>query len=227
MQPEESIPLSLAPAIAAHQQHQQPASLEGMDIDDVTAKSQSPSPVDRKKPKMATDNDVEITPNVDIVASNSGVPPAVAKPQSSRSESLPPPPPAVHIIGPRSACVYSLAEAARMRDAQQCASETSADDRFYEVSVNDLKVLLRDLRCQARGQDDQPLLTAKLRELDEAQRTLQRLARYRRTVIRVQFPDRLVLQGAFAAVDRVRDVHEWVRGFLVDEHSDGFELCEC
>lgn len=204
--------LSVTPANDNPQPQQPHTSSDAMDTDTAAVpKSQSPSPVDCKKLKMDDD---------EPVANDA----AVANTSLAAAE----PPPSVHIIGPRSACVYSLDEAARLRDAQQLLHASSSDDRFYEVSVTDLKVLLRDLRCQTRGQDDQPLLTAKMRELDEAQRTLQRLARYRRTVIRVQFPDRLVLQGTFAAVDRVRDVHEWVRGFLVDEHADaGFELCEC
>lgn len=106
------------------------------------------------------------------------------------------------------------------------AVELSVDDSFYDVSVNDLKVLLRDLKCQTQGLDDAPLLTAKMRELDEAKKTLNKLTRYKDTVIRVQFPDRLVLQGTFAAVDTVAAVMEFVREFIVDPHLD-FVLCNC
>lgn len=134
-----------------------------------------------------------------------------------------PPVPDALIVGPHSACVYSLRDAARLRTAER---QPGQEDSFYEVSVNDLKVLLRDLRTQARGEEDAPLLTARMRELDESQRTLQRLARYKRTVVRVQFADQLVLQGAFSAVDRVRAVREWVRGFVRDEFAAAFELCE-
>lgn len=104
------------------------------------------------------------------------------------------------------------------------ASELNVDDSFYDVSVNDLKVLLRDLKCQTQGLDDAPLLTAKMRELDEAKKTLHKLTRYKDTVIRIQFPDRLVLQGTFAAVDTVAAVMEFVREYIVDPHLD-FVLC--
>lgn len=136
----------------------------------------------------------------------------------------PPAVPDARIVGPHSACVYSLRDAARLRHAER---QPGQEDSFYEVSVNDLKVLLRDLRTQARGEEDAPLLTARMRQLDESQRTLQRLARYKRTVVRVQFADQLVLQGAFSAVDCGRAVREWVRGFVREEFSGGFELCEC
>lgn len=105
------------------------------------------------------------------------------------------------------------------------ATELTVDDSFYDVSVNDLKVLLRDLKCQTQGLDDAPLLTAKMRELDEAKKTLNKLTRYKDTVIRVQFPDRLVLQGTFAAVDSVAAVMEFVREYIIDPHLD-FVLCK-
>lgn len=104
------------------------------------------------------------------------------------------------------------------------AAELNTDDSFYDVSVNDLKVLLRHLKCQAQGMDDAPLLTAKLRELDESKKTLQKITRYKDTIIRVQFPDRLVLQGTFSAVDKVATVMEFVREYIVDTNLD-FVLC--
>lgn len=64
-----------------------------------------------------------------------------------------------------------------------------------------------------------------MRELDEAKKTLHKLTRYKDTVIRVQFPDRLVLQGTFAAVDTVRAVMDFVREYIVDPNLD-FVLCE-
>lgn len=92
------------------------------------------------------------------------------------------------------------------------------------MSVNDIKVLLRDLQCQAQGLDDAPLLTAKMRELDESKKALQMISRYKDTVIRVQFPDRHVLQGTFLAIDTVGTVMEFVREFIVDARLEFF-LC--
>lgn len=107
----------------------------------------------------------------------------------------------------------------------QRADTSDLQDSFFTVSVNDLKVLLRDLKTQTEGLDDAPLLTAKMREMDEASRVLQKLNRYKKTIIRIQFPDRLVLQGQFAPVDTISVVMEFIRPYLQCPDSD-FYLCK-
>lgn len=96
----------------------------------------------------------------------------------------------------------------------QRADTNELQDSFFTVSVNDLKVLLRDLKTQTEGLDDAPLLTAKMREMDEASRVLQKLNRYKKTIIRIQFPDRHVLQGQFAPIDTISVVMEFIRPYL-------------
>lgn len=198
-------------------------SADAMDVDETSdaLPPKSASPIDRKKPKMNADNQPTASSIPAAVAETTT--PSTSAAERTATPSPPPPPPAI-IIGPRSAIVYSLDDVQLMMGAS--GANAPDDDRFYEVNVNDLKVLLRDLRCQAKGQDDAPLLTASMRKLDEAQQTLQRLGKYKRTVIRVHFgAERLVLQGTFGPVDRVADVRDWVRGFVRDEEKE-FELCE-
>lgn len=110
-------------------------------------------------------------------------------------------------------------------DAMQRADTSDQQDSFFTVSVNDLKVLLRDLKTQTEGLDDAPLLTAKMREMDEASKVLQKLNRYKKTIIRIQFPDRLVLQGQFAPIDTIAVVMEFIRPYLQCPDSD-FYLCK-
>lgn len=108
---------------------------------------------------------------------------------------------------------------------QRTDTSDQEQDSFFTVSVNDLKVLLRDLKTQTEGLDDAPLLTSKMREMDEASRVLQKLNRYKQTIIRIQFPDRLVLQGQFAPIDTISVVIEFVRSYLQCPDSD-FYLCK-
>lgn len=175
---------------------------------DVDAQTRS-SPIDRKKQRT------------DATSTQAGPPaPPEAVEQPAASPAPPPAPPVARIVGPRNAVLFSLDDANGNRPELEAG--------FFDVDVSDLKVLLRDLRGRVADQADAPLLTARLRELAESKRTLQKLAQYRRSVLRVQFADRLVLQGIFGLVDRVQDVRDWVRGFLCEEVANGaakeFEL---
>eukprot|EP00741_Cyanophora_paradoxa_P005188 tig00000852_g5028.t1 len=76
-------------------------------------------------------------------------------------------------------------------------------DDFFEFTVEDLAIVQR----AAHASDGDLLLTRKLREEMEARRR----RRYAKCLIRVRFPDRFVLQGTFAARERVADVYDFVR----------------
>lgn len=98
-------------------------------------------------------------------------------------------------------------------------------DSFFDLTVEDLKLVLRDLKKASRGDEDAPLLTERLRQLEGQKTMLNKIAQYKNCVIRIQFPDRLVLQGIFKPIDKVSDVMDFVRKFLHDDQAD-FYLCE-
>lgn len=81
------------------------------------------------------------------------------------------------------------------------------------------------MRTQAEGTVDQPLLTAKLRELDEEQSQLSKLNQYKTVIIRIQFPNRYVLQGTFTPYETIEKVIEFVRTYLINPEID-FHLCK-
>ncbi|XP_013119013.2 tether containing UBX domain for GLUT4 [Stomoxys calcitrans] len=114
--------------------------------------------------------------------------------------------PEYHIIGERHALIYSL-------DAAQSQIE-DLPDSFYDLTVNDLKLVLRDLRKIASGDEDAPLLTEKLREIENSNTMLKKISQYKNCVIRIQFPDRHVLQGMFKPIDKVDDIMQFVKAFL-------------
>lgn len=113
-------------------------------------------------------------------------------------------------IGERNAVLFSL------NSSQPANNDEDIKDSFFDVTVNDIKVLLRDLRTQTQGLENAPLMTSKMREMEHDNQTMLKLNRYRTTVIRIQFVDRLVLQGIFLPSDTVQQVIDFVRGFLVD-----------
>ncbi|EDV90558.1 tether containing UBX domain for GLUT4 [Drosophila grimshawi] len=125
------------------------------------------------------------------------------------------PPPVVNIIGPRNAILFSLDAANRHND--------DLPDSFFDLTVNDLKMVLRDLKRTASGTEDAPLLTANLRELNRQTAMLAKLNQYKDCVLRIQFPDRNVLQGIFKPHEFLAKVEEFVRGFLATP-SEEFQL---
>lgn len=127
--------------------------------------------------------------------------------------------PDVIILGERNAVVYSL-------DAATPSNmDNNIPDSFFDLTVNDVRSLLRDLKKQREGLDDAPLLTAKLRELEESNHVLNKMGRYKKAVIRIQFPERMVLQGIFNPTEQIKDVQDFVRTYLKDDTID-FYLCE-
>lgn len=85
-------------------------------------------------------------------------------------------------------------------------------------------MLIKDLRTQVDGSVEQPLMTSKLREMEEEQKQLALLNRYKAVIIRIQFPNRYVLQGTFTPYDTIDTVISFVRLYLAKSDTD-FYLC--
>lgn len=98
-------------------------------------------------------------------------------------------------------------------------------DSFYDLTVNDLKLVLRDLRKIATGDEDAPLLTEKLREIENNNTMLRKISQYKNCAIRIQFPDRHVLQGMFKPIDKISDVLEFTKKFLTQPDQSCY-LCK-
>lgn len=121
-------------------------------------------------------------------------------------------PPPVNIIGPRQAVLFSLDATNKNND--------DLPDSFFDLTVNDLKMVLRDLKRTASGNEDAPLLTSNLRELERQKAMLAKLNQYKDCVLRIQFPNRYVLQGIFKPHEPISRVEEFVRGFLAKSNEE-------
>jgi len=64
-----------------------------------------------------------------------------------------------------------------------------------------------------------------MRELEKTQHQLNLLHKYKKCIIRIHFPNRLVLQTVFKTTETVLDIINYVRKYLVDESLD-FSLCK-
>ncbi|XP_055617344.1 tether containing UBX domain for GLUT4 [Toxorhynchites rutilus septentrionalis] len=118
----------------------------------------------------------------------------------------------IHILGDRDAIVFHLETAER--------SVFDVPDSFYEITIPDVRKMYVDLKNKIKEYEDTPLLTSEQRQLVDNRRERDNLARYENTVIRVQFPDRYVLQGKFKASERIADVITFVRNYLDDQSLD-------
>ncbi|XP_050068990.1 tether containing UBX domain for GLUT4 [Anopheles maculipalpis] len=112
------------------------------------------------------------------------------------------------ILGEREAILYHASTAVR--------DQTEVTDSFFELTVPELMQLYKQLQDRVKAFEDAPLLTGELRELERNQQLLSNMDRCRQAVIRVQFPDRHVLQGVFQVHETVGHVVQFVRGYLAD-----------
>lgn len=128
--------------------------------------------------------------------------------QQPEPEPEPLPEPIIHILGEREAVLFHV-ESAEQRNFE-------LPDSFFDVTVADVRKMYVDLRNKVKDLDEAPLMTSELRQLEDSKRVLNDLARFRVTVIRIQFPDRHVLQGIFKLHETVANVNAFVASFLED-----------
>ncbi|XP_044047319.1 tether containing UBX domain for GLUT4 [Siniperca chuatsi] len=85
-------------------------------------------------------------------------------------------------------------------------------DEFFEVTVDDVRKRFSQLKSERRFLEEAPLMTKSLREAQMKEK----MERYPKVVLRVQFPDRHVLQGFFRPLETVGAVRHFVRSHLED-----------
>nr|CAG4640691.1 EOG090X02H3 [Eulimnadia texana] len=115
------------------------------------------------------------------------------------------------LLNSRGDLIYSQEEASVSADVRPVEGEL-ADD-FFELTVDDLRLLLHDLKKQYT-ETETPLLTAEMRRSREERRFHEIAARYPTTVLRVQFPDRLTLQIPFQSESTIVSVKETLVEYL-------------
>ncbi|KFP90714.1 Tether containing UBX domain for GLUT4, partial [Apaloderma vittatum] len=105
------------------------------------------------------------------------------------------------------------------------AAPEELPDEFFEVTVDDVRkrlaqlrserqvpFLLKSLRTLLKRLEEAPLMTKSLR----AAQLKEKLERYPKVVLRVHFPDRHVLQGFFHPSETVGILRDFVRSHLAD-----------
>ncbi|XP_031325242.2 tether containing UBX domain for GLUT4 isoform X1 [Camelus dromedarius] len=85
-------------------------------------------------------------------------------------------------------------------------------DEFFEVTVDDVRRRLAQLKSERKRLEEAPLVTRAFREAQMKEK----LQRYPKVVLRVLFPDRHILQGCFRPSETVGDLRDFVRSHLGD-----------
>ena len=122
-----------------------------------------------------------------------------------------------HLLDEKNTILFSLNSVVRSDDEE-------IPDSFFDLTVSDIRVLMNQMKENVQSMDNAPLMTSKLRELEDAKKTLIQL-QYHETLIRIQFPNRLVLQAVFKPIDTVADVKQFIRTFLKEDVAE-FALCK-
>lgn len=89
-------------------------------------------------------------------------------------------------------------------------------DDFYELSVEEVRKLYHSLQQNRIILENTPLLSSAQREQNNKQTAEQTLNLYKNVVVRVQFPDRIILQGIFLPTNTLEDVTNFIKEFLWD-----------
>nr|XP_049706286.1 UBX domain-containing protein 6 [Helicoverpa armigera]XP_049706287.1 UBX domain-containing protein 6 [Helicoverpa armigera] len=98
----------------------------------------------------------------------------------------------------------------------QAANKVQLPPSFYALSPEEIK---REQQLRAEAiERSQMLRTKAMREKDE----IREMRKYKFAIIRVRFPDGILLQGTFSVYERYTEIHEFVRENL--EHDLPFVL---
>ncbi|GIY16386.1 tether containing UBX domain for GLUT4 [Caerostris darwini] len=115
----------------------------------------------------------------------------------------------INYIGERHAVIYSLDDITDVKKAD-------LPDEFFELTVNEVRYLFDSYQKERKQLENQPLITK-----DQRQRQImEKLARYNQTVIRVYFPERLVLQAVFQTTETVQTVQDFIQNYLENKNSN-------
>ncbi|XP_052900762.1 tether containing UBX domain for GLUT4 [Anopheles moucheti] len=204
IKPVTTVPLSEAPVAAAAADAAVTTSLP----EESNPSASVPDPIVERAPQR-----IEETKAVEEVEAPQKVREAPALDTNSEQEQtdIPRPEAQIMVLGERDAVLYHASTAER--------EQAEVADSFFDLTVPEMMQLYKQLQDRVKSFEDAPLLTGELRELERNQQLLSNMSRYRQAVIRVQFPDRHILQGVFQVYETVGHVMEFVRRYLADSNE--------
>ncbi|XP_047504565.1 tether containing UBX domain for GLUT4 [Pieris napi] len=92
-------------------------------------------------------------------------------------------------------------------------------DDFYELSIEEVRKIYHDLQQKCMEYEETPLLTSNKRDQLEKEVSQQKLNTYKNVVVRIQFPDNMILQGVFSPMDTVENINNFVKEHIHDPNQ--------
>ena len=122
------------------------------------------------------------------------------------------PEPVVNLVGPNEAVIFSALDANPQYQ--------DIDDDFFELSLDEVKTMYRDLRSEVkRLTEGDMLMTKEMRESQAEGEKLSMLSKYKSCVLRIQFPSRHVVQGIFGPDTKISEVLTWLSPILASPNT--------
>uniref|UniRef100_H2Z5Z9 UBX domain-containing protein n=1 Tax=Ciona savignyi TaxID=51511 RepID=H2Z5Z9_CIOSA len=84
------------------------------------------------------------------------------------------------------------------------------DDDFFEVTIDDVRKMMADLKHGREEHDSKELLTEELRKT----RKLERASKYPKVMIRLVFPSRHILQAVFNPLETIKELYALVQEYV-------------
>ena len=112
----------------------------------------------------------------------------------------------------RNSIVFRMEDRVSMKDL-----DDNISDDFFELNINDIKLLhAENIKNVKEIEEGAQLLTRQLRESQAEGNKLRLLNKYKKCIIRIQFPppDRLVLQGTFTVTETIEDVINFALNYI-------------
>lgn len=171
-----------------------------------------------KTPKTVEEEPMEVedsSPAVTAAIQETSEP----QPSLTQNEQImePEPEPVINVLDSRGTIIFSL-------DAMQTSS-TDLPDSFFDLTEHEMRKLYRDLKNQVEENENRPLMTSGLRKLEENKKILNQLSIYKFCAIRIQMPNRYVIQSKFSTVETVGVIMDFIKKFLINPEMD-FHLCK-
>lgn len=175
--------------------------IKKMKEDEVKVEKSESEPMEKTETKSSSNVVNEVVEKMEIV----------------EDDHEPEPEPIINYLDDRGTIIFSL-------DSVK-SSNVDIPDSFFDLTTNEVRNLYRELKQQVDQNDNQPLMTAAMRKLDEDNKILNQLAVYKTCTIRIQMPNRIVIQTKFKSIEKVEDLMEFLKKFLINPQQE-FHLCK-
>ena len=167
---------------------------------------EEPTAISKGEPEPEKDID-SLPPRTPIPTSDSKDEPMDTE-SSQRDREVVEEEPILHYIGENNAVVFVSDDIPRV----QRVTAADESDAFYDLTESDVRKLYQErVRAVKDAEEGSELLTSAMKEARMEAKKLSTLSTYRKTVVRVQFPNHVVVQATFLSGQTVGEVMSFLR----------------